>query len=71
MVPSFIISVQYTKGLSTKREGKLVVYWPRSFSFRVYGTEEESRSLISQKKKKPISSLLTEQAWPIKDLLCG
>ena len=52
--------------LLTKRKVKMPVYLPSSTS---------SRSIETQKKKKkrmrPISAILTEQAWSIKDLLCG
>ena len=53
------IAVTFNKyGLLTKREVKMVGYWPSSF-FACLLTETESRSINSQKKRKrPISSHL-------------
>ena len=45
-------------------------YWPSSF-FACLWTEMESRSINTQKRTRPVSSHLTEQAWSIKDLLYG
>ena len=57
-------------GLLTKREVKMVGYWPRSF-FACLWTETKSRSINTQKKnvRGQYPVILTEQAWPIKDLL--
>ena len=46
-------------------------YWPSSF-FAYLWTEMESRSIKTQKKERgQYPAILTEQAWPIKDLLYG
>jgi len=46
-------------------------YWPSSF-FASLWTETESRSINSQKQGRgQYPAILTEQAWSIKDLLCG
>ena len=57
-------------GLLTKCEVKMPGYWPSSFS-ACFWIETKSRSIPSQKRTRPISSHLTEQAWAIKDLLYG
>ena len=51
---------------------KMARYWPSSF-FACLWTEMESRSINTQKKNQPnqYPAILTEQAWSIKDLLCG
>ena len=50
--------------LLTKREAKMTGYWPSSF---LYFFDEE-RSIITQKRTRPIKATLIKQAWSIKDL---
>ena len=56
-------------GLLTKCEVKMAGY---SFIFAYVWTETESRSITTQKKERgQYPAILTEQAWSVKDLLCG
>ena len=53
-------------GLLTKCEVKMAGCWSSSFSGCLW-TEKESRSINTQKKRRPISTILSEQTWSIKE----
>ena len=61
----------YVYALLTKREIKMVGYWPNSFFCVFMDRDELEVNKNAKKERGQYPAILTEQAWSIKDLLYG